>query len=452
MHMDSFDRIVLGVMLGLVAAIGAVLAVGDQVGVRPIRLTPPPGSQPPVTTTISLTFPEAMDTVSIEERLSISPEVIGTAAWSEQTLTFRPDTALTPEQTYTVNLEAGGVAQSGREVKRRAVWSFTPRQPGVMYLSPADGQIRALWYLSRDGSDPVEVYAPEYGMVDFEPSRDGTRVAFTAYNQDQSSDVWVISAHGGGLRQLTDCAPGLCSSPAWSPDGQLLAYERREPAPNGQPGPARVWLFDLTSNETSPVFEDNQVLGFGPTWSLDGSRLAFFDANQQAIRVIDLATGQAEFIPSQMGEVGSFAPDGSAMAYVDIRAVGGQFFSEIWLAGFDSDGGLSELVEPAEEDRAPAWSPTGEWIAFARRRIDRQGGFGSQLYLMDVTTGQATQITDDPDYNNTRFDWDPTGSMILVQRFNLSATYATIETWLYDLDSGELSQLIDNGFDAQWIP
>jgi Tol biopolymer transport system component len=450
--MDSFDRIVLGVMLGLVAAIGTVLAIGDRVGIRPIRLMPSPRSQPPVTTTISLTFAESMDPVSIEERFSISPEIIGAMAWSGQTLTFTPAAALTPEQTYTVSLEAGGVAQSGREMKRQAVWSFTPRQPGVMYLSPADGQIRALWYLPQDGSDPVEVYAPEHGMVDFEPSRDGTQVAFTANNQDQSSDVWVMNARGGDLRQVTDCAPGLCSGPVWSPDGQLLAYERREPSPNGQSGPARVWLFDLTSNETSPVFEDNQVLGFGPTWSPDGSRLAFFDANQQAIRVIDLATGQAEFIPSQMGEVGSFAPDSSTMAYVDIRAVGGQFFSEIWLADFGPDGGLSEFVEPAEEDRAPAWSPTGEWIAFARRRIDRQGGFGGQLYLMNVATGQARQITDDPNYNNTRFDWDPTGSKILVQRFNLSATYATIETWLDDLESGELSPLIDNGFDAQWIP
>lgn len=451
--MDSFDRIVLGIMAGLALAIGLVIAIGDNVGVTPARLQPPPDSQPPVTSAIQITFPEAMDIESVESRLVSEPPIPGAVEWSGTTLVLYPGEPLVPGQTYRVTLEAGAKTQTGREMERPASWSFVPRLPGVMYLAPADVAVRSLWYLPATGGEAVEVYATEYGVVDYQPSPDGSQVALTINNEDTSTDVWLMEAQGANLRQLTDCSPGLCSSPAWSPASSLLAYERREySAATGQPGPARIWLFDLESGETSPVFEDNQVLGFSPVWSPDGSRLAFFDANQQAIRVIELGSGQADLIPSQMGEVGSFAPDGSAMAFVDIRALGQQFFSQIWLARLGPDGGLAQLVDPAEEDRAPAWAPTGEWIAFARRRLDRQGGFGSQLFLMSPKTGAMMQITDDPNFNNTRFDWDPLGQKLLVQRFNLSATYATSETWLYDSQTGSLDLLIDNGFNAQWIP
>ena len=253
--MDSFDRLILGVMAGLAVATGVVLAAGDHVGVRPTNLLPTPGSAPPVTTSIQVTFPEAMDTATVEERLSTDPATTGSMTWSGRTLVYTPELALTPGQAITVNLEPGATTQTGRRMERRTSWSFTPRQPGIMYLAPADAQVRSLWYRSPDGGDPREVYAPEHGIVDFEPSHDGSQIALTVNNDDSSTDVWIIDSRGGNPRQLTDCSPGLCAAPTWSPDGLLLAFERRDPALNGQLGPARVWLYELASNKTSPVFE-----------------------------------------------------------------------------------------------------------------------------------------------------------------------------------------------------
>ena len=450
--MDRFDRIVLGIMAGLVALITFVVALGDRVAVGVSGFFPEPGSAPPATAPIRVTFGTGVEAASTEGAFSIQPEVEGTFRWEGSTLVFTPSSPLLAGQTYTVTVGPGVVNKAGRRTSRPHNWSFTPRAPTVLYLGPPDASVRGLWAVPPEGGEPREVYAPEYGIFGFAPAPDGAQVAVTAYNADLTTDVWLIDTDGGNPRRVTDCAPGSCGNAAWSPDGALLAYERREQALTGSTGPSRVWLYDPATGETAPLFEDSQVLGFGPHWSPDGSRIAFFDGNIQSIRIVHLETGEVTLIPSQMGEVGTFSPDGRRLVYTDIRAVGRQYYPELWLAELGSGGGLAPLTKNAEEDQAPAWSPDGRWVAFARRRLDRREGWGSQLYLLDLETGELRQLTADPAYNNTGFAWDLWSQRILVQRFELGATYAQPALWVYDLESDQLMLLVEGAFGGEWLP
>ena len=449
--LDSFDRLVLSIIAGLVLAIGSLLALGDHVGVRVTDVSPEEGSSPPVTAPIQIAFGQPMQVASVEERFSIRPPVEGQFEWDGNTLIFRPAQALSPEQTYTVTLEAGAESSAGRRTLEAVSWSFRPRQPGIVYLAPADAADRGLWFLPAEGGEPSELFTPRNGIFDLAPAPDGSEIALTLAEDEPISHIWLVSRSGDSARQLFNCAPAACSTPAWSADGELLAYVRREPSSNGL-APGRIWLYDLASGETAPLFQDNQVLGFGPVWSPDGSRLAFFDGNAQAIRVLELESGRVTVIPSLMGEVGSFSPDGGQMVYTDIRQVGRQYFPQLWLADLSEEGGIRPLLDEAEEDSSPAWSPRGEWIAFARRRLDRQGGPGSQLMLINPESGELRQITDDAAYNNTGFQWDPTGQRLLIQRFNLETGSARAEIWLYDLGDESLARLVENGFGGQWLP
>lgn len=450
---DPFDRLVLAIIAGLVAAIGVVVALGDHVGVPVVYIYPEDGASSPVTATIRVEFGQAVKPDSVEARFSIQPPVAGRITWEANTFYFVPDAPLLPGETYTVTIAPGVEGLDGQGISKPLSWSFTPRLPVVLYLAPVDAIGRSLWLIPADGGTPTEVFSADYGVYDFSPSPDGAQVAMTVYNEDLSADIWLIDASGDNPRRVTDCAPGYCGSPAWSPDGKLLAYERQTiPTTSGAPGPSRVWLYDLTSGQTTPVFEDNQVLGYTPSWSPGGERLALFDANAGAIRVLDLSSGALTLIPSQMGEVGSFSPDGEKMVYVDIRQVGRQFFAQLWLAYIDSEGGVKPLLEQPEEDQSPAWSPDGQWIAFGRRRLDRQGGMGNQLMVFNPATGELRQLTDNRSYNNTGFRWDPTGRFILFQRFDLTVSYARSEVWLYDLETDRLTLLVDGGLSARWLP
>jgi Tol biopolymer transport system component len=267
------------------------------------------------------------------------------------------------------------------------------------------------------------------------------------------TEIWMVSSDGRTEQRITSCAPDFCGAIAWSKDGTHLAYERSVSSPStGGITPSRIWILETKTGETYPLLEDTGITGFGPLYSPDSGSLAFFDISAQGIRLVNLQDGATIVIPSQMGEVGTFSPDGTQLIYPDIRQVGGQFFPQLWMATLDDTKSLDVLFDNAEEDQTPRWSPDGDLIAFARRKLDREEGFALQLFILDVESGSIRQITDDPVYNNTSFAWSPDGRYLLVQRFLLESPSAKPELWLYDQKDDTLSRVAVNVLGGQWLP
>ncbi|MBN1680098.1 MAG: PD40 domain-containing protein [Anaerolineae bacterium] len=460
LDLDRFDVLVLAVMLALTAGIVGVVLAGDQLGVTIASNGYAPqgsvrGSEP-----IRIRFSDDMDQDSVAERFRITPDTPGDITWTtSQTLIFTPQQPLLAGQTYTVTVERGARAsRRGSSLADDFSWTFSVRLPRVAYLAPADRIAANVMMTDTQSGEVYQLTTVEDGSEDFAVSPNGSAIAFSHVNPDGTSDIWVVDLINNTTRQMTNCVAALCDNPSWKPDGTQIVYQRAEfNAGLGTGlGPSRAWVVDVNSQQTVLLFADSQRLGFDPTWSPDGRRLAVFDASLPGIRVHDFTADSDAIIESMQGVVGRFSPDGSQLVYpVLVRgALGQEFYTHLEIVDFDTvtRTRVSGPEDTPVEDADAVWSPDGQILLIARRYLDERYTPGQQLYLLDLATDIIEPLVVDASYNHSAMSWDASGRRIVFQRFSLSAPGARPEIWTFDLDTGELAQVADNAFLPAWVP
>lgn len=249
-------------------------------------------------------------------------------------------------------------------------------------------------------------------------SPDGRFIAFARLAPDEVAIV-IVPALGGAERHvysigwryfwLGENSPGL----AWSPDGQFLAF----PDKATQAEPRRIVLLSVDTGETRMLTSPPWNYGGDilPAFSPDGQTLAFARMHDMAVHDlyrIELADGELTQLTFDYSMIQGLAwtPDGSELVFASTRggslslwrvsasggapqrlAIGGPHAkypslsrqgdrfayeqelldSNIWQRDIALDGQsppARKLIASTEEDEGPQFSPDGQRIAFASAR------------------------------------------------------------------------------------
>ena len=141
---------------------------------------------------------------------------------------------------------------------------------------------------------------------------DGRRVAFSATTAILRRDLWLLDLGRGTRQQLTRDA-GDNHSPLWTRDGEALAFA------SSRTGLQRVFRLRPQNEEVAgPLFGGD--LRTPGSWSPDGRRLAFHEVHADRMRDIWTWRRGGEPVPwlatAANERAPAFSPDGRWLAYV----------------------------------------------------------------------------------------------------------------------------------------
>ena len=261
--------------------------------------------------------------------------------------------------------------------------------------------VTGLFRLTNDpGVDRDPTWAPDASRIAFASDRTGT------------FEIYSLNVDGTGLSQLTDDGRFRVrkSGPDWSPDGERIAFVAFFDlyliyAFEVEPAYSRP--FSALDDSRKSLLSDLSTDSTSPAWSPDGSLIAFTMKDMSLVRqvfLLDPATGVSRQLThgAQPAHGPKWSPDGKQIAFTS--APSGNL--DIYVIGVDGTG-LTRLTDHPANDGARSWSPDGQYIVFGS---DRSGAW--DLYLMR-SDGSEVMRLDTGGGGNFDPVWSPDGRYIV---------------------------------------
>jgi dipeptidyl aminopeptidase/acylaminoacyl peptidase len=295
----------------------------------------------------------------------------------------------------------------------------------------------------------LEMYLDMESVSNPQLSPDGSQIVYTRgwvdrMNDSRESSIWIMNADGSRNRFLVDG-----SGPVWSPDGTRIAYTAR-----GEPSGSQIFVrwMDAEGATTQITRVEN-----GPgsiRWSPDGEWISFsmnVDSNE-GWRVN----------PPGRPDGARWTAEPKVVTRADYRSDRQGYTDTGWRHLFvvPAEGGTARQLTDGDWDHSGGeWTADGGRLVFSANRSEtaeldwRQ----SDIYAVDVRSGQITQLTSRPGIDTSPLPSPRGGLIAYVARDETDDTYRNGSMWVMNED-GSNPRKISGDFDRQttggamWAP
>jgi Tol biopolymer transport system component/DNA-binding winged helix-turn-helix (wHTH) protein len=310
----------------------------------------------------------------------------------------------------------------------------------------------SLFLLSPETGERRRVTSPPTSVVgDCSPafSPDGEQLAFVRVISAVVGEVYLISMNGGEPQRLTFDGAGV-SNLAWTPNGREIVFACRQGGKNRLfkipiEGGAPEWLAATGIDVQYPAFsgEGNRLAWRQNTSDIDIFKLALKSGSEKSRPLND------QILSTAIETSPRYSPDGKRIAFVSNRSGS----DEIWVCDSDGENPVRLTSFRGPLAGSPSWSPDGKQIVF-----DCRPEGNADIYVVSSEGGKPRRMTTDTAEDIVP-SWSRDGRWIyFTSNRSADGVSGQLQIWKMPAEGGAAIQMTRQGgfepmesADGQWI-
>ena len=266
---------------------------------------------------------------------------------------------------------------------------------------------RDLYVMNADGSEQTRITRTAKSENNAVWIDGGNKIAFM-YPIDGKPQMWVMNADGSDRKAVSSLEGGIA--------GFKLSPDEKKVVLIGNVKYSRTAqdIYPDLPKATGRVIDDLMYKHWDE-WvtEIPHPFIADFDGSEVKNPVDIMADEPFESPMKPFGGIESFAwsPDSKTLVYVSRKKTGVEYSistnSDLYAYDLES-GKTSNLTEGmAGYDTAPAFSPDGTRLAWLSMEHDGYESDKNRLFVLDMASGEKTDLTSEWDYTIDAFAWNP---------------------------------------------
>lgn len=308
---------------------------------------------------------------------------------------------------------------------------------------------RELWVMDIDGSNPIRITKTPYSEQNAVWIDGGKKIAFL-YREGDNMQMFTMNADGTGRRCVSKVENGIDGF-VISPDGKRVAFISQIKAYKS----AADRYSDLDKSSGRVI--DDLMYKHWDEWveQIPHPFIANFDG-KELTDVADIMQDEPFEAPMKpFGGVESIAwtPDGKGLVYVSRKKTGREYSlstnSDLYLYDLDAKTTKNLTEGMMGYDTCPAFSKSGKYLAWLSMEHDGYESDKNRIFIMDMQSGEKTDITADWDYSVDQFAWSADEKSIAF----VAPFQGTIPMFRIDIASHAVDTIADGQYDfAEVVP